>query len=328
MPTNLPPEYFEVEKRYKAAQTVAEKIDCLQELMGTIPKHKGTDKLRADLRRRLSKLKASSQARKGVSKRDSAFSIDKEGAGQVIIIGPTNVGKSALVVALTNATPEVSHSPYTTWKPTPGMMPIEDIQVQLIDTPSLDRGYVESELMDLIRRSDLIMVVVDLKADPIKQLENTIAFLEEHRISPLHQKGRHSEQQRMIFIPMIVLVNKNDDEKSDEDLEIFRELLEEEWLLISVSATSGRNFEQLKQVVYDKLDIIRVYSKMPGKDPDLDAPFVLPEGSTVEEFARRLHQDFFEKLKMARVWGSSSFDGQMVKRDYILNDGDVIELKI
>jgi ribosome-interacting GTPase 1 len=317
-----------VEKRYRAAQTVAEKIDSLQELMGTIPKHKGTDKLRADLRRRLSKLKASSQARKGVSKRDSAFSIDKEGAGQVIIIGPTNVGKSSLVVALTNATPEVSKSPYTTWKPTPGMMQIEDIQVQLIDTPSLDRGYVESELMDLIRRSDLIMVVVDLTTDPIKQLEDTVAFLEEHRISTLHRKSRHSAQQRMIFIPMIVLVNKNDDEKSDEDLEIFRELLEEEWLLISVSATSSRNFEQLKQAIYDNLDIIRVYSKMPGKDPDLDAPFVLPEGSTVEEFARRLHQDFFEKLKMARVWGSSSFDGQMVKRDYVLNDGDVIELKI
>lgn len=144
MPTNLPPEALEAEQRYRAAKSVAEKIATLEEFISLIPKHKGTDKLRADLRRRLSKLKAeATQARKKVSKRDSAFHIEKEGAGQAVIIGPANVGKSALVATLTNATPEVSPAPYTTWEPTPGMMPIENIQVQLVDTPPLDRDYVE-----------------------------------------------------------------------------------------------------------------------------------------------------------------------------------------
>jgi len=241
MPTNLPPEYFDAEKRYRAATSTAEKIACLQELLGTIPKHKGTDKLRADLRRRLSKLKAAPQARKGTSKRRSAFRIDKEGAGQVVVVGPANVGKSALVATLTNATPEVADSPYTTWKPTPGMMPMEDIQVQLVDTPPLDRGFMEPELLDLIRRSDLILLVVDLRADPFQQLEDTIVLLQEHRITPRHVKDCYTEQEGLTFIPLLVLANKNDDENTDEDFEIFRELLEGDWPLLPVSATTGRN---------------------------------------------------------------------------------------
>jgi ribosome-interacting GTPase 1 len=328
MPANLPPEYFEAEKRYRAAKSTAEKITRLEELISTIPKHKGTDKLRADFRRRLSKLRAAAQVRKRVSKRDSAFSIDREGAGQAVVVGPVNVGKSALVAALTNATPQVSDSPYTTWQPTPGMMPIENVQIQLIDTPPLDRDHVESELLELIRRSDLILLVVDLNTDPIKQLEDTIAFLQEHSIAPRRLKDHHSEEQRLTFIPLLVVVNKNDDESSDEDFEIFRQLLEDDWPLVPVSATTGRNLERLKQGVFERLGIVRVYSKPPGKEPDLTVPFVLKQGSTIADFAQGVHQDFFEKLKTARVWGSSVYDGQMVGRDHVLSDGDVVELRI
>jgi ribosome-interacting GTPase 1 len=328
MPTNLPPEAVEAERRYRAARSVTEKIVCLEEFLSLIPKHKGTDKLRADLRRRLSKLKASSQARKGVGRHDSAFRIEKEGAGQVVVVGPTNVGKSALVAALTNATPEVADYPFTTWTPTPGMMPVENIQIQLIDTPPLNRGFVESELLDLIRKSDLILLVVDLQTDPVQQLENTIAFLQEHRIAPLHLKDRYTEQGHLTFKPLLVLANKNDDETSDEDFEIFRQLLEDDWPLLPVSATTGRNLERLKQIVFERLEIIRIYSKAPGKEPDFSSPFVMEKGSTVAEFARKIHLDFFEKLKSARVWGSAAYDGQMVERDYVLHDGDVVELRI
>jgi ribosome-interacting GTPase 1 len=328
MPTNLPPEYFEVEKRYHAANSTAKKIVCLQELLSTIPKHKGTDKLRADLRRRLSKLKAASQARKGVGKRSSAFRIDKEGAGQVVVVGPANVGKSALVATLTNATPEVADSPFTTWKPIPGMMPMENIQIQLVDTPPLNRDFVEPEMLDLIRESDLILLVVDLQADPVQQLEDTIALLQEHRIVPRHLKDRYTEQRRLTFKPLLVLVNKNDDEHTDEDFEIFRELIEGDWPLLPVSVTSGRNLERLKEAVFERLEIIRIYSKAPGREPDLSAPFVLKKGGTVAEFAGKIHQDFFENLKAVRVWGSVAYDGQMVRRDHILHDGDVVELRI
>jgi hypothetical protein len=328
MPINLPPAAVKAERRYRAARSVAQKIACLEEFISTVPKHKGTDKLRADLRRRLSRLKTTSKARKGVSRRDSAFRIDKEGAGQVVVVGPANVGKSALVATLTNATPEVADSPFTTWKPTPGMMPLENIQIQLVDTPPLNRDFVEPELVDLIQRSDLILLVVDLQTDPVQQLEDTIAFLQEHRIVPRHLQDRYAEQQRLTFIPLLVLANKNDDENSDEDFEILCELLEDDWPLLPVSATSGRNLERLKQAVFERLEVIRIYSKPPGKEPNLSAPFVLKKGSTVAEFAGKVHQDFFERLKTARVWGSAVYDGQMVRRDYVLHDGDVVELRV
>jgi ribosome-interacting GTPase 1 len=329
MPTNLPPEYFEVEKRYRAASSTAEKIATLEELISTIPKHKGTDRLRADFRRRLSRLKSAAQGKKGVSKQESVYRIDKEGEGQLAVIGPTNVGKSALVAALTNATPEVSEAPFSTWQPTPGMMPIENVQVQLIDTPPLNRDFVEPQLLDLIRRADIMLLVVDLQADPFQQLEDTIALLEEHHIAPLHLQARYTEERPPTFVPLLVLVNKHDDESLDEDLEIFLELLEGEWPLLPVSAATGRNLEGLKGTVYEQLDIMRIYSKPPGKEPDFSAPFVLERGSSVEEFARKVHRDFFEQLKMARVWGrSATFDGQMVGREHVLQDGDVVELRM
>jgi ribosome-interacting GTPase 1 len=214
MPTNLPPEYFEADKRYRAAQSPAEKITCLEELLSTIPKHKGTDKLRADLRRRLSKLKSTAQTKKSIGQRDSAFHIDKEGAGQVMIVGPANVGKSALLATLTNATPEVADFPHSTWKPMPGMMLMENIQIQLIDTPPLSQEFVEPELLDLIRRSDLILLVVDLQTDPMQQLEDTVALLQKHRIVPRHLQNRYPARRGQTVIPFLVLANKNDDEAS------------------------------------------------------------------------------------------------------------------
>jgi len=328
MPTNLPPEYFEVDKRYRAAKTTAEKIETLEELLGTIPKHKGTDKLRADFRRKLSKLKSETQTQKSKSKRDSTYHIGKEGAGQIVIIGPTNVGKSALISALTNATPEISEVPYTTWNPTPGMMAMENVQIQLIDTPPLDREYIEAELMDLIRRADLVLLVIDLQADPIFQLKDTITILREHNLAPLQHQELYTEEQGMAFTPLMVLVNKFDDPDSDVIYELFQELLEGEWPLLPISATTGRNLDQLKRAIFEKLDIIRIYSKAPGKEPDLETPFILKQGSTVEEFARKVHKDFYINLKSARVWGSSLFDGQMVGRDHVLHDGDVVELRI
>jgi ribosome-interacting GTPase 1 len=328
MPTNLPPEYFEVRERYRAAKSPAEKTALLEELISTVPKHKGTDKLRADLRRRLSKLKDAAQTRKGVSRQVSAFYIEREGAGQVTVVGPPNVGKSALVAALTNATPEVANYPFTTWTPTPGMMLVDNVQIQLIDTPPLNRDYVEPELLNLIRRADLILLVVDLQGYPIQQLEDTIAFLQEHRIAPRYLEDRHSEQRRMTFKPLLVLVNKTDDQSLDGDFEVLCELLGDDWPLLPVSATTGRNLEGLKQAVFERLEIMRVYSKPPGREPDLSAPFVLPKGSTVEEFAEGIHQEFLENLKSARVWGSATYDGQMVGRDYVLRDGDVVELRI
>jgi hypothetical protein len=297
-------------------------------MLSVVPKHKGTDHLRADLRRKLSKLKDASQAKSKVGRAVSVFSIDKEGAGTAILVGPANTGKSSLVAALTNADPEVAPYPMTTWKPTPGMMPIENIQVQLIDTPPLDREFVESEFIDLIRRSDLILIVVDLQDFPTDQLQSTVEFLEERRIVPLHKRDQFPEGLRWAGIPFLVLVNKCDDKSMLADYEVFCELLDQDWPSLPISAETGFGVEAMKKLIYDTLDIIRIYSKAPGKSADLNSPFVMKVGSTVEEFAAKVHQDFAEGLKSARVWGSGDFEGQLVSRDYVLHDGDVLELRI
>jgi uncharacterized protein len=328
MPTNLPPDYYDAEKRFRAAQFPAEKVVLLEEMIRIVPKHKGTDHLRADLRKQLSKLKEEAKSKKKLGGRQSAFYIEKEGAGQAAVIGPTNVGKSTLINALTNAAPEVSEAPFTTWGPTPGMMQYENIQFQLVDTPPLDRDFIEPGLMDLIRRTDLILLVVDLQEDPIEQMEKALPLLEEYRIFPAHLEGKIETQKRPAFIPMILLVNKWDDESLDELYELCCGLLECEFQIIPVSAKTGRNFDALKKAVYEILDILRVYAKPPGQDPDLDRPFVLKKGSTVVDMAAKIHKDFYENLKAARVWGIQVFDGQMVKRDYVLQDGDVVELRI
>ncbi|MEA3344645.1 MAG: GTPase [Chloroflexota bacterium] len=327
MPTNLPPKYFEIEERYRAANTSEEKIVYLEEMLSVVPKHKGTDRLRGDLRRRLSELREVSGRPKGPSRHKPPFHIEREGAGQVAVVGAANVGKSSLVAALTNATPEVADYPYTTWRPTPGMMPVENIQIQLIDTPPLSRDYLEPELMNLIHQSDLILLVVDLQAYPIQQLEDTMALLEEHHIVPRHLKDHYPEQRHLTPKPLLVLVNKNDDESTDGDFEVFQELFGDDWPLLPISAATGRNLESLKQAVFERLGIIRVYSKPPGEEPDLDRPFVLEKGSIVEEFAGKVHRDFLESLKSARLWGGGVYDGQMVGRDHVLNDGDVVELR-
>ncbi|MFN2213369.1 MAG: GTPase [Anaerolineales bacterium] len=328
MPTNLPPDFYEAERRFRLAKSPSEKIACLEEMLSIIPKHKGTDHIRADYRRQISKLKTTSRTQKGGSVHVSAFRIDREGPGQVVVLGPTNVGKSALVEKLTNAAPEVSSNPYTTWKPTPGMMQVDNVQIQLIDTPPLDREYLEPELVDLVRRADLVLIMLDLQTHPDQQLESTFKILTENRIFPAHMRENYSGDEYVWFVPVIVLTNKCDDESLDEICQVFRELLKDEWPILSISALTGRNLDQLKQAVFDSLNILRVYSKPPGEEPDFSKPVVMKKGATLEDFTKEIHKDFHEKLKFAKVWGSTMFDGQMVQRDYVLQDGDVVELHI
>lgn len=328
MPTNLSPEAIKAEERYREASTPEEKIARLDEYISAIPKHKGTERLRADLRKKLSKMRNASQGQKGGARQASVYQIDSEGAGQVAVVGAPNVGKSALVVALTNADPEVSPAPFTTWTPTPGMMLIENVQVQLIDTPPLTADYIEPQLIELIRRADMLLLLIDMDGMTMQQLEDTVDLLTEYNILPSQQQDRYPENRPSDFRPVLVVVNKCDDAANDEDFAVLCELLEDEWPLLPVSATNARGLDELKQAVYDTLKIMRVYSKPPGSEPDFSAPFVLSHGDTVEEFAGKVHKDFIENLKSARVWGTGVHPGQPVGRDHILHEGDVVELRI
>jgi len=328
VPANLPPAYFEAEQRYREAKTPAEGIAALEEMLAIMPKHKGTDKLKADLRRRISKLKTKQHEKKKVGKRESSFRVEREGVGQVVVIGAPNVGKSTLVAALTNADPLVADFPHSTWKPMPGMMYFEDIRIQLVDTPPISREYVEPLFFDMVRRSDVVLVVVDVHTDPLQQLEETVSVLKERRIAPHGLERFYEDTAGWTFLPLLVIANKIDDHSSEENFEIFKSLLEDERLVIPVSAKGGRNFDILKESIFHTLDIIRVYTKIPGKEPDLTAPFVLRKGSTLEELAVKIHKDFSAKLKYARLWGSHVYDGQMVQRDHVLQDGDIVELHV
>jgi ribosome-interacting GTPase 1 len=329
MPTNLPADYFNAEERFRSATTPEDKIKYLEEMMGTIPKHKGTDHLRADLRKKLSKLKTASTSKKTSKKQVSPFHINKEGAGQCILIGATNTGKSTLVANQTNAAPEVSEVPFTTWTPMPGMMAIENIQVQLIDTPPFSEDYIDPEFLNLIRRVDLVLVMIDLHADPVQQLEFVYQKLQENRIAPQHLEGQIESEGFLLFVPTLILVNKYDSEEFGEHYHIFQELLGGDYPLVPISAKTGHNLDEFKKKVFDLLGVIRVYSKAPGKEVDKTSPFVVEEGIQLGEFAGKVHKDFQEKLKTAKIWGSSAdFPGQMVSREHVLEDEDVVELQI
>jgi hypothetical protein len=335
MPTNLPPDYFNVERRYREATDITEKIALLEEMYSLVPKHKGTDHLRADLRRTLSKLKEEGQERKKHGHVPD-YHIEKEGAGQVVVIGPPNTGKSTLVRTLTNAQPEVSQAAFTTRKPVPGMMPVRDIQVQLVDTPSLDRELTEGALYGLVRQSDLVLLVVDLQADPLEQVIDSLDILAEHHLAPQELLSYHDPSERIFGRKVILLINKCDEDQQKADYDaccsLLSELDETNRLALlprlPFSNLNGFGTENLKETVFNMLEIVRVYARPPGKEPDMERPFVLKRGSTILDLARKVHRDFGDNLKSARVWGSAEFPGQMVHKEYELKDGDVVELRI
>lgn len=329
MPTNLPADYFNAEERFKSATTPEDKVKFLEEMLGTIPKHKGTDHLRADLRKKLSKLKSATTSKKTSKKQVSPYHINKEGAGQIVVIGCTNTGKSSLLVAETNAEPEVSEVPFTTWSPMPGMMYIDNIQVQLIDTPPFSDDYIDPEFLNLIRRVDLVLIMIDLHANPVQQLEYIYQKLQENRIGPKHLEGQIESEGFLLHVPSLVVVNKYDSEEYQEHYQIFKELLNLDYPMVPVSVKTGHNIDALKGTIFEMLGVIRVYSKAPGKEVDKSAPFVVDEGIRLAEFAGKVHKDFQENLKTARIWGTSAdFPGQMVSREHVLEDEDVVELQI
>lgn len=328
MPANLPPMYFEAEKRFREAKTPEDKVEALEEMLAIMPKHKGTDKLKADLRRKMAKLKDESQQKKGGARSAGAYAIPKEGAGQIVIVGPPNTGKSSLVAGLTNAAPEVGDFPHTTWKPTPGMVPYENIQFQLIDTPPVSNEYNDPLMVDLLRRADILLVVLDLKADVLQQLEDTRAILGEWRIFPEGVPVPEDLRKPPFMKKMLLLINKVDEKEEVEDYHVFLELAGPALPCMDISVTKGRNLMAFIERVFQMLRIIRVYTRAPGKDPDHTAPYVMPEGSRLEDLAERIHKDFKEQLKYARLWSKAVYDGQMVQRDYVLQEGDVAELHL
>jgi ribosome-interacting GTPase 1 len=319
MPANLPPEYYEAEKGFKEATSPGQKVAALEALIATVPKHKGTDKLRADLRRRLSRLRDEAVRRKKGGKGASLYTVPREGASQVVLTGFANSGKSSLLAALTNAKPVVADYPMSTVMPLPGMMPYEDIQLQLVDLPPLGNESTDGWVSSILRTADVLLVVIDLAEDPEVQAELLMEQLAGWNIPPGRGEGRKKA---------VVAANKNDAPGAQGAVEGLKERFEGLCPVIGVSATGRQGLEELKEALFEAAEIIRVYTKEPGKEPDMAAPFTLPSGSTVSGLARAVHKDFSAGMKYACIWGSAKFPGQKVPRDYQLRDRDIVELHI
>jgi small GTP-binding protein len=337
MPANLTPQYLAAEQRFKEAVTTQEKIEALEEMMAVMPKHKGTEKLQADLRRRLAKLRTEAEKKHGASKGAALYSVQREGAGQIVLVGAPNVGKSSLLARLTHATPEIGDYPFTTRLPQPGMMPYENIQIQLVDMPPIDPHFYEPWMGSIVRHADFILLIVDSSSDDLlDEVEEVLEVLGRSRIELAgKQCPEISDERAPAVIGTLLVANKCDASNASDNLRILREFYDERFEIMAASAVSGEGLEALRQMLFERLDVVRVYTKVPGKKVDFSsAPYVLKRGSTVLDAARAVHRDFVLSLRFARVWSSErsrrslKYDGQMVERTHQLEDGDILELHV
>ena len=330
MPTNVPPQYREAEDRFREAGTTQAKIAALQEMMSIMPKHKGTDHLKAQLRARLSKLTAELEgAAAGKSGgRTEPFSLPKEGGGRATLVGPTNVGKSLLLVQATGAKAKVGAYALSTQEPVPGMLPYKDLRIQLVDTPPISNPGTQSRLYGLLRTTDVFVVVVDLSMDPVAQVREVFDALGEweFRMLPRGEEAEDLWKDK----PTILAGNKADIPGALDQFQVLEEAFEDRYPVLMLSAEENVGLDELGEEVFRALNVIRVYTKSPREK--LEAfertdPVVLPIGSTVADAAVQVHRELGRDLKYAVLWGTSGkFDGQRVGRQHQLIDGDIVEL--
>jgi ribosome-interacting GTPase 1 len=326
MPANLTPDYLAAEARLRAATTDEEKLEALEEMLAVIPKHKGTDHLQGDIKRRISKLRNKEKQTTKRGKRVDEFHIPKEGAGQIALIGPANSGKSSLLAKLTSANPVVAAYPGTTRVPLPGMMEYEDILIQLVDTPPIVADTTERALMALVRAADGALIVLDASDDGLLDHLETVREELARSRTVLHGSRAPELPVGTYGMPSVIAANKVDGPSAEENLAVLQEFYGDEFSIAQVSAATGSGIEELRRVLFDLLGVVRVYTKMPGKPADTQKPFTLRKGSTLTDLAAVVHHDFVTRLRFARAWGDDVLDGAQIGRDHVLKDGYIVEL--
>lgn len=311
MPANLTPDYLAAEQDYKRAQTHLEKIQALEQMMATLPRHKGTEKLQADIRRRLSQERKEAQQKSHGLHAPPFYLVKKEGAGQVALVGPPNAGKSQLVCALTHARPEVAEFPFTTRTPAPGMMLHEDVSIQLLDLPPVSPDFMEPWMPQAVRAATLTVLVVDPSdAGVLDEIEFALRTLDQWRVPP----------------PALLVANKLDLPGAPANFEALRELYGARLPCLGLSALASTGLGAFARAVFEALNVVRFYSKPPGKPPDLTIPYILHRGETVQAAAARVHRDLAEHLRYARLFHKNGgHDGLMVERSHVVEDGDILE---
>ncbi len=329
MPANLTQQYLKAEAAYRRASTPDEELECLQLMLRELPKHKGTDKLQAELKQKISKARKETEQSKAKGKRAS-IRIPRQGAGRAVLIGGPNAGKSQLLRSLTRATPEVASYPFTTREPIPGMMPWQDVMVQLIDTPPITADGLDPVTQGLMRGADLVLLLVDLGSDDgIEQLREVVDHLGQTKTRLANESYLDENDIGVSYTHALLVLNKIDDPEAADRLELLHEFCALDLQEFRISAEQGTGLEELRDAVYQAMDVVRVYTKLPtSKEPDYDRPFTIHRGGTLLEIAELIHKDVAKNLKHARVWGSAVHDGTTVKSDYILHDKDVVEVHV
>ncbi len=326
MPANLTPEYRAAEEEYRRAKDPAEKLACLEKMLSVIPKHKGTDKMQGDLKRKISRLKESLQKKSG--KKGFSVKVEREGAAQVVLVGAANSGKSALVEATTNAKTEVADYPISTRTPIPGMFPFENLQFQLVDLPPVNRDYMEPWVTDIIRNADCALWMVDAADRQIQERVSEVTGLLEQRkirlVGADAPTGKGHDPIRNIRC--ILVATKMDIEAGDSGLSWLKQRFEPQIQVLGLSAMGDSDFTSLGHALFSLNRIIRIYSKTPGKEPDRSHPHILHQGDRLIDFARVVHKDFADNLRYAKAWGEGMFAGQRIQRDQELADGFIVEL--
>lgn len=328
MPANLTQQYLKAEQEYRRASTPEEELDCLQVMLREIPKHKGTDHLQAQIKSKIAKIKKEMQAPGKGGKKGRGIRIPRQGAGTAVILGGPNAGKSQLLASLTRATPEIAPYPFTTHTPAPGMMPWHDVQVQLVDTPPITPDFLESYMYGIIRAAELVLLMVDLGADSgIEQCQEVLDRLNETKTRLGTETYLSEEDVGLSYTRTFVVPNKIDLPEATLRLELFHELCPVDFEEFVISAQEGTGLEPLRDAIYEAMDVVRVYTKLPtAKEADRDRPFTVRRGSCLMDLAGQVHKDYIEGLKYAKVWGEAVHDATVVKGDYVLHDQDVVEL--
>lgn len=352
MPANLTPEYHRAEEAYRSATTTNERLEALQWMLRSIPKHKGTDRMQADLKSRIAQAKQQiAKAAMNGGATGKRQKIGKQGIGRAILVGCPNSGKSSLLSVLTRANPVIADYPFTTMIAQPGMMDFYDVKIQIVDLPGITADFIDPETFEYVRTADLVLLVVDLSSDTI--VEDTQAVLEQFEKSKTKLARTSSVDPVKVgvtYTRAMMVFNKIEAEGSKDRIDFFREMIQVDWDYVCVSSKDPRSIEKLPSLLFQQLGKVRVYSRDPiTKNADLATPFVLSQGESIIDFASKIHLDLAKRVKSARVWTTSTNNssdslsnspyrnvqeteanrfgiGSIVSTDYQLCDRDIVEL--
>ncbi len=249
------------------------------------------------------------------------FYIPASGDGRIALFGLSNVGKSTLMNEITNTEVEMGDFLHTTRIAQAGTCEYENVHIQLIDLPGFldfkEDWFIHTQIFRVSRTCDAILMVLDLSMNIKKQYEFLLNQLEKAKII------RDGETNQRIAI----VATKGDLPNTEKTYTYLKSLTT--YPIYPISIKNKESLDHLKKLLFEFLEVIRIYTKPPGKKVDYTKPFVLPQGTSVIDIAKRIHSSFPEKLRYARVWGKSvDFDGQQVSKDHLLTDGDVIEMNV